>query len=81
MCAPPPASLRRRVGRVRYGFAFRRPLDNLVRDYRLQARSKRPSEPDARDPATQVRSSTLPLLPCLPHGAHTAQHPGLACWC
>ncbi|KAG1672779.1 hypothetical protein FOA52_002767 [Chlamydomonas sp. UWO 241] len=42
----------RRVARVRYGFRFRRPLDGLVRQYREFARSKRPSEPDARDPAT-----------------------------
>ncbi|KAG2486785.1 hypothetical protein HYH03_014584 [Edaphochlamys debaryana] len=44
----------KRLGRVRYGYCFRRPLDSLLKEYRLQARQKRPSEPDERDPATQA---------------------------
>lgn len=41
----------KRVGRVRYGFSFRKPLDSLIKEYRMFQRSKRPSEPDIRDPA------------------------------
>jgi hypothetical protein len=41
----------RRIGRVRYGFRFRKPLDSLIQQYRDFARSKRPSEPDQRDVA------------------------------
>eukprot|EP00798_Chlamydomonas_sp_ICE-L_P022119 gene22119-29179_t len=44
----------KRVGRVRYGFSFRKPLDSLIKQYRLFARSKRPTEPDVRDPAFQA---------------------------
>ena len=41
----------RRIGRVRYGFRFRKPLDSLVKQYKEWFRSKRPSEPHAADPA------------------------------
>ncbi|EFJ46513.1 hypothetical protein VOLCADRAFT_118102 [Volvox carteri f. nagariensis] len=44
----------KRLGRVRYGYCFRRPLDSLLKEYRVQARTKRPSDPDERDPATQA---------------------------
>ena len=35
----------------RYGFRFRKPLDSLIKQHRDFARSKRPSEPHANDPA------------------------------
>ena len=41
----------RRIGRVRYGFRFRKPLDSLVKQYKEWFRSKRPSEPHVADPA------------------------------
>ncbi|GLI67567.1 hypothetical protein VaNZ11_011794 [Volvox africanus] len=44
----------KRLGRVRYGYCFRRPLDSLLKEFRLQTRTKRASDPDERDPATQA---------------------------
>lgn len=47
----------KRIGRVRYGFAFRRPLDGLLKAYRAATRAGRPkriSEPDPRDPAASA---------------------------
>ncbi|GFR44254.1 hypothetical protein Agub_g5456 [Astrephomene gubernaculifera] len=49
----------RRLGRVRYGYCFRRPLDSLLQEYRAQARSKRAAEPDERDPATGAVQQAL----------------------
>lgn len=49
----------KRLGRVRYGYCFRRPLDGLLKEYKLQARSKRASEPDERDPATAAVQQAL----------------------
>lgn len=52
----------KRVGRVRYGYNFRRPLESLLHEYRGALRAKRVSEPDTRDPFThavqQVRIRT-----------------------
>ncbi|GLC41809.1 hypothetical protein PLESTM_001241900 [Pleodorina starrii] len=49
----------KRLGRVRYGYCFRRPLDSLLKEYRLQARTKRASDPDERDPATRAVQMAL----------------------
>eukprot|EP00198_Chlamydomonas_reinhardtii_P003427 XP_001692763.1 predicted protein [Chlamydomonas reinhardtii] len=42
----------KRLGRLRYGYCFRRPLDALLKEWRAAGRHKRRSEPDERDPAT-----------------------------
>ncbi|KXZ46909.1 hypothetical protein GPECTOR_39g403 [Gonium pectorale] len=49
----------KRLGRVRYGYCFRRPLDSLLKEYRIQSRTKRASEPDERDPATGAVQQAL----------------------
>lgn len=60
----------RRIGRVRYGFRFRKPIDALVKQYRDFERSKRPSEPDPRDPAfVAVQASRAGATP----GFHAVQ--------
>ena len=66
----------KRIGRIRYGFSFRRPMDSLLKEYRSWVRSKRPSEPDPRDPAFMavqtVRGCTHPLRVLgRAHNAHT----------
>ena len=43
-----------KLGRIRYGFSFRKGMDSLVKEYRSWSRTKRPSEPDQRDPALQA---------------------------
>ncbi|KAG2447989.1 hypothetical protein HYH02_007017 [Chlamydomonas schloesseri] len=50
----------KRLGRLRYGYCFRRPLDALLKEWRVASRHKRrSSEPDERDPATAAVQQAL----------------------
>ncbi|KAG2431181.1 hypothetical protein HXX76_009709 [Chlamydomonas incerta] len=49
----------KRLGRLRYGYCFRRPLDALLKEWRAAGRHKRRSEPDERDPATTAVQQAL----------------------
>lgn len=64
-----------RMGRVRYGYCFRRPLDSILKEYRLRARTKRASDPDERDPATQAVQQVFVAVGYVRSGT------GLIIWC